>query len=157
MSPLLWVSVCADEKPPAPAYSVMCFRSAEGSVSATDPAHRPVCVSGLFLSVLSAQVCVGSVVQLRSAGHASVQSHVLPAVHTRQHISGEITCKAAFLIYDYDILVVHQYFGFACFLQLFEIQPEHYLHQLSYSKCLNLKKISMLRNTKFNYLTYTYL
>lgn len=68
----------------------MCFRPAEGSVSAPDPAHCPVCVSGLFFSVLSAQVCVGSVVQLRFAAHVSVQSHVLPAVHTRQHISGEI-------------------------------------------------------------------
>lgn len=68
----------------------MCFRSAEGSVSAPDGAHRRVCVSGFFLSVLPAQVCVRAVVQLRSDGHASVSSHVLCAVHTCQHISGEI-------------------------------------------------------------------
>lgn len=69
---------------------VFVFRSAEGSVSAADHAHRSVCVCGVFLSVLPAQVCVRAVVQLCSAGHASVSSHVLPAVHTRQHISGEI-------------------------------------------------------------------
>lgn len=68
----------------------VCFRSAEGSVSAPDRAHRRVCVCGVSLSVLPAQVCVRAVVRLCSDGHASVSSHVLRDLHTRQHISGEI-------------------------------------------------------------------